>query len=725
MAIRASVVGTCLLYALNTHNRQYRQALKSLSCIYPIKPLIRLVLLHFLFRVTLLYNLQIPAILDLAAFFMSESPHPRPTVRFGDYELDLRRQELRKHGIRLKLQEQPYQILQVLTERPSELVTREELQRRLWPSDTFVDFEHGLYNGIKRLREILSDSAESPRYIETVPRRGYRFICGVERVNQGVTREHFENLPDIEAPFAPSSQPSPLLQHSYAPPDISILPRNLQDPLRLPPRRYLAAALVIFVFAIVAFFGINHLVRSSSVPVRVPMMVVLPFKNLTGDLDREFVSDGFTEEMIAQLGQWNRGQMLVIARTSAMSYKGSSKSVKEICGELGASYALEGSIRSAHDGLLITVDFIRPDNQTTIWTHEYTRSIGDLTSLQAEVAQEIANGIELKISSSAALEASRRPPLVPEAYELYLRGRYESAKRTREGLFAAVGDFQNSLAKDPTFAPAQASLAEAYMHMSNYHFLSPADSIPKAEEAAAKALELDKDLAQAHATLGVIRFYNLEREGIEPELLKAISLNQGYADGIHWYALYLASKGRKEDSFAEIRRARSVDPKSAIINSNVAWCYYLAGDYRQAIQAAKDALQVDPKFGIARGYLGQAYLENGDYPYAIESLREYVALDPENLTRKAELAAAYGRAGQQSEWETIHSEFLAKENAQYISPYDWAMLYAGVQDKRQTLLWLQKAFEQRNGRLVNLKLHPQFAFLHNDPEFAQLTAQLP
>jgi TolB-like protein/DNA-binding winged helix-turn-helix (wHTH) protein/Tfp pilus assembly protein PilF len=659
------------------------------------------------------------------SLLMSETPRPRPTVRFGDYELDLHRQELRKHGIRLKLQEQPYQILQVLTERPSELVTREELQRRLWPSDTFVDFEHGLYNGIKRLREILSDSAENPRYIETVPRRGYRFICHVERVNQGVHREHFVNLPAREAGQALPDQPFPPLQQNSGPPEVSILTRSLQYPLRLPPRKHLVAALAIFVFAIVAFFAVNHLLRSSSASVRVPMMVVLPFDNLTGDPDRDFVSDGFTEEMIAQLGQWNRGQMLVIARTSAMSYKGSSKSVKDICSELGASYALEGSIRPAHDGLLVTVELIRADDQTTVWAHEYTRSIGDLTSLQAEVAQEIADGIELKLSSSAALEASRRPPLVSESYELYLRGRYDAAKRTREGLLAAANDLQNSLAKDSTFAPSHAALAEVYMHMSNYHFLPPGESIPKAKEAAAKALELDKDLAQAHATLAVIRFYNLEREGIEPEFQKAISLNPGNADGIHWYALYLAANGRKEESFVEIRLARALDPKSAIINSNVAWCYYLAGDYARAIQAAKDALQVDPKFGIARGYLGQAYLEKGDYSSAIESLREYVSLDPENLTRKAELASAYGRAGQQTEWENVHTEFLKKRDSQYISPYDWAMLYTGARDKPQTIFWLQKAFEQRNGRLVNLKLHPQFAFLNGDPEFAQLIAQLP
>jgi len=656
---------------------------------------------------------------------MTENSHPRPTVRFGDYELDLRLQELRKHGIRLKLQEQPYQILQVLTERPSELVTREELQRRLWPSDTFVDFEHGLYNGIKRLREILSDSAESPRYIETVPRRGYRFICNVERVNQGVAREHFENLPALEVAAALPVQPLPEPQQISPPPVIPALPRNLHDPLRLPSRKQFIAALAIFALVLVAFFAVNRVFRSSSPSGRIPMMVVLPFENLTGDPDKDFVSDGFTEEMIAQLGQSNGGQMLVIARTSAMSYKGSSKSIKDICKELGASYALDGSIRPAHDGLLITVALIRAEDQTNIWAHEYSRSIGDLTSLQAEVAQEVANGVELKLSSSAAIEASHRAPLAPDAYELYLRGRYESAKRTREGLLAAAADFQNSVAKDPNFAPAQASLAETYMHMSNYHLLPPTEAIPKAKQAAAKALDLDKDLAQAHATLAVIRFYDLEREGIEPDFLKAIALNPGYADGIHWYALYLAANGRKEDSFTQIRLARELDPKSAIINSNVAWCYYLAGDYPGAIQAAKDALRVDPKFGVAFGYLGQAYLEKGEYASAIESLRQYVALDPQNLTRKAELAAAYGRAGQQSDWENIHSEFLQKQDSQYISPYDWAMLYAGVRDKRQTLFWLQKAIDHRNGRLVNLKLHPQFAFLRNDPEFTQITAQLP
>jgi len=656
---------------------------------------------------------------------MTENSHPRPTVRFGDYELDLRLQELRKHGIRLKLQEQPYQILQVLTERPSELVTREELQRRLWPSDTFVDFEHGLYNGIKRLREILSDSAESPRYIETVPRRGYRFICNVERVNQGVAREHFENLPALDLQPAPAVQPEPEPQQFSPPPARPVLPRNLHDPLRLPSRKQFFAALAVLAFSLVAFFAINHFLRAPAHPSRVPMMVVLPFKNLTGDTDKEFISDGFTEEMIARLGQSNGGQMLVIARTSAMSYKDSAKNVKDICKELNASYVLDGSIRSAHNGLVINVALSRPEDQTNIWSHEYSRSIGDLTSLQAEVAQEVANGVQLKLSSSAALEASHRAPLAPDAYELYLRGRYESAKRTREGLLAAATDFQSSVAKDPNFAPAQASLAEAYMHMSNYHILAPAESIPKAKQAAARALDLDKDLAQAHATLAVIRFYNLEREGIEPELLKAIALNPGYADGIHWYALYLAANGRKEESLKQIRIARSLDPKSAIINSNVAWCYYLAGDYPGAVQAAKDALQVDPKFGIARGYLGQAYLENGEYASAIASLREYVSFDPQNLTRKAELAAAYGRAGQQTDWENIHTEFLQKQDSQYISPYDWAMLYAGVRDKQQTLFWLQKAFDQRNGRLVNLKLHPQFSFLHNDPEFTQLTTQLP
>jgi len=265
-------------------------------------------------------------------------------------------------------------------------------------------------------------------------------------------------------------------------------------------------------------------------------------------------------------------------------------------------------------------------------------------------------------------------------------------------------------------------LADTYVHMSNYELRTPAEMMPKARAAAEKALELDDRLAEAHASLAAIRFYSLELEGIESEFLRAIALNPGYAEGLHWYALYLAAQGRKEESITEIKLAQEIDPRSQIINANVGWCYYLAGEYDKAIEAEKATLRLDPSFGVAHGYLGQVYVERGQWEEAIESMKKYVSLAPGDLSRKAELANAYGRAGRKKEANEILSEFERMKNSSYISPYDWAMIYAGLGDKQQTLLWLDKAYEQRMGRMVNLSMHPKFAFLRKEPEFQRLEA---
>jgi tetratricopeptide (TPR) repeat protein len=310
--------------------------------------------------------------------------------------------------------------------------------------------------------------------------------------------------------------------------------------------------------------------------------------------------------------------------------------------------------------------------------------------------------------------------VVPEAYEAYLKGRFEVSKRTPEGFHAALDFFQSAAEKDPTFAAAYAGIAVSYMNLANYQ-LSPASKVmPLALKAAEKSLALDDRLAEAHAALAAIRFYGLERSGIESEFLKAIALNPGYAQGLHWYALYLAAQGRKQDSITEIKLAREIDPRSLIINANIAWCYYLAGDYDKAAEAAKNTLRLDPSFGVAYGYLGQAYLEKGQYGEAIDAARNFVSLAPGDASRRAELAAAYGRAGRKKEAEEILSDFAQLKSGAYISAYDWAMAYSGLGNKQQTLMWLQKAYEEKNGRMVNLGVHPQFAFLRKEPAFQQL-----
>jgi tetratricopeptide (TPR) repeat protein len=260
--------------------------------------------------------------------------------------------------------------------------------------------------------------------------------------------------------------------------------------------------------------------------------------------------------------------------------------------------------------------------------------------------------------------------------------------------------------------------------MSNDDMSSPMEVIPKAKGAAAKALQLDEHLAEAHTLLAAIRFYSLQTSGVESEYKRAIALNPGYAQGLHWYGLFLAAQGRKEDSITEIRLARDIDPRSAIINANVGWCYYLGGDYDRAVEAEKETLQLDPSFGIAYGYLGQAYLEKHQYDEAIEAFRRYVSLEPGDMARKAELGNAYGTAGRKKQAEEILAEFQARKKTGYISPYDWAKLYIGIGEKQLTLDYLEKAYEERSGRLANLPQHPQFVSLRNEPRFQDILRKL-
>jgi tetratricopeptide (TPR) repeat protein len=260
------------------------------------------------------------------------------------------------------------------------------------------------------------------------------------------------------------------------------------------------------------------------------------------------------------------------------------------------------------------------------------------------------------------------------------------------------------------------------MNLANYQLIPASEVMPKAMIAAQKSLALDDRLAEAHAALAAIRFYGLERSGIESEFLKAIALNPGYAQGLHWYALYLAAQERKEESLTEIKLAHEIDPGSLIINANIGWCYYLAGEYDKAIEAEKETLRRDPSFGIAYGYLSQAYTEKGQFAEAIEAGRNFVSLAPGDIARRGELAATYGRAGKKKEAEEIVDEFQRQKNGKYISGYDWAMAYSGLGNKELTLSWLQKAYEERNGRLVNIAVHPQFAFLRKERAFQELIA---
>ncbi len=463
-------------------------------------------------------------------------------------------------------------------------------------------------------------------------------------------------------------------------------------------------------------------IRQAAVPGAIQSIAVLPLENLSGDPSQEYFADGMTDALITELSQIKK--LRVMSRTTVMQYKHAQKPLQQIARELRVDAIVEGSVVRAGERVRISAKLVQTNIEGSLWAESFERQYSDVLALQSDVATAIVRGIQVELSSTEQNELARNRIIVPEAYESYLKGRFENAKRTQEGFLAAEEYFKKAMERDPTFPGAYAGLAETYMNMSSYQMRPAKEIIPKAKEAAAKALQLDERLAEAHSVLAAIRFYNLEPQGVEAEYQRAIALNPGFAQGLHWYALYLAAMGRKDESFTEIKLAREIDPRSLIINANVGWCYYLAGDYDKAIEAAKETLRLDPSFGIAYGYLGQAYLEKGQYDVAVEAFRKNVSLEPANLSRKAELANAYFRAGKKSQGQEIVEEFKHLEGQRYISSYDWAMIFAGQRDKTQTMKWLEQCYEERNARLANAMVHPQFLFLHGDPRFQKLLAQI-
>jgi TolB-like protein/tRNA A-37 threonylcarbamoyl transferase component Bud32/Flp pilus assembly protein TadD len=459
-----------------------------------------------------------------------------------------------------------------------------------------------------------------------------------------------------------------------------------------------------------------------AMPGAIQSVAVLPLDNLSGDPGEDYFSDGMTDALITELSHIRK--LRVISRTSVMQYKRTQKPVSEIARDLSVDAVVEGSVVRANGRVRISAKLIQTSLEQTLWGDSYERDFTDVLALQADVATAIARGIQVELSAPELSQLASRRTVVPEAYELFLKGRFEAEKRTPQGITNSAELFKSAIAKDPTYAAAYAGLAASLLNLSTYQIRPPAEVMPPAKEAARKALQLDEGLAEAHASLAAIRFYHLEWDGVESEFQRAIALDPGYATAMHWYALSLAALGRHEESITEIKLARDIDPRSLIINANTGWCYYLAGNMDRAIEEERNTLLLGPGFIVGHGYLGQAYLEKKMYDQAIEEFRQTVSLSPGDMSRKAELGSAYARAGKNAEAQEILQEFLHAPHGRYISGYDWAMLYAGMGKKQETLSWLEKAYEERNGRMANLAVHPQFAFLRGAPRFEDLLVRM-
>ncbi len=638
---------------------------------------------------------------------MGISPRLKNKVaRFGLFEVDFERFLLKKGGLKVKLQDQPFQILALLLDRPGEIVSREEIRQELWPDNTFVEFDGGLNTAIKKLRTALNDSADTPRFIETIPRRGYRFLAPVEFSGGGV--------PETGSPkVGESSQPAEVATESSAP---SRTQSALDvSPTRLPFRAHkswMVLALGILCVLIVGYAVWQR--KMSEPPIR--SIAILPLQSLSSDPTQEYFSDGMTDEIITDLAKIR--SLRVISRTSMMRYKGTSKSIPEVARELQVDAVLEGSVSRSPDHIHIRAQLIRANPEEHIWAESYDRPLTDEVTLQGELAQQIANAIRAELTAGERAELSRPRPVDPETHSLYLKGRYFWNKRTPDGYRRAIEFFQAAIQRDPNYAVAYAGMADAIVFLGD-----PAGqraAAAKARPYAERALQLDDQLAEAEASLGLIaRDYNYDWPEMQTRLKRALEINPNYATAHQWLAdAYLAPEGRLKEALVEARKAQELDPLSPIIAADVAKQLYFLREYDEAIAQLKKVLELDPEFVLAHVFLQRNYMAKGMYAEAsaeLESVKD--KCEPElYLAEKLFLQA---HAGQKKEAQLELQQLLGMSSRASIDPAFLAGSYSGLEDRDNAFQWLEKAREWGSPRATSIKVDMVWDPLRSDPRYPE------
>lgn len=621
-------------------------------------------------------------------------------LRFGVFEADLRAGELRKHGMRIRLQAQPFQVLAMLLESPGEIVSRDELQKRLWSTDTFVNFDHGLNKAINKIRDALGDSAENPRFVETVAKRGYRFLADVQEI---------ENVPASNVP-AFSAAKSPNVAQTAAVPEPSI-----GHPVSR--TAWVGTAAVLLVIAAALFVLTKYERKTGSE--RIHSIAVLPFESLSTDKSQDFFADGMTDQLIADLGQISA--LRVISRTSVMGYKNAHKPLPQIARELNVDAVVEGSVLRSGDRVRITAQLIEAAHDGHLWSKSYEGELQNTLELQSSVARAIADQIDIKVAprERKALENARQ--VNPEAYVSYLKGRFFWNKRTADGLMTALAYFNQAIEEDPNYAQAYSGLADTYALLGDWQYavMTPKDALPKAKAAALKALELDPSLGEAHNSLAFcLDGFDWNLDGAGKEFQKAIELNPGYANAHHWYAWHLALLHRFDDAIVEMKKAQSLDPLSLVINADLAELLEIAHFYDESIEQSRKTIELDPRFGLAHNHLGQAYLQKHMYREAIAELETSTDLSNGSPTCVANLARAYAASGQKQRAITLLRELEAKSQGMYSHGSEMAMILASLGDRDQAMNWLQKAYDERFNPGVLLR--PGLDPLRSDPRFIDL-----
>jgi len=614
---------------------------------------------------------------------MSPSSQAPRVFRFGVFEFNPIEGELRKGGLRIKLQDQPLQVLVMLLERPGETVTREELQRRLWSADTFVDFDHSLNSAIKKLREALGDRPESPRFIETLHRRGYRFIAPVEALEKD-RNLRYQHASDMCT-------------------DLQRLKRDM-DSARV---------------AVIASTSdsISRLPRSFD------SLAVLPLINASGDPETEYLSDGITESIINLLSQFPN--LRVIPRTSAFRYKGREADLKTVGRDLKVRTVLTGKMIQRGDRLVVQTELVDLANDAQLWGGHFNRKLEDIFDVQEELARQISENLRLQLTPEDKKRMIKRSTQNREAYQLLLKAQYNINKWTPEGLRQGMAYARQAIEADPGYAEAYAWVSAAYSYLGQLGVVPRAEAFPKAKAAAQKALEIDDSLAEAHYVLGFVRlFYEWDWSGAEQACKRAIELNPNFAWGHALWSDWLIVMGRQEEAMSEGHLAVELDPLSANLNVFLGLKLCWRGDYDRALEQLQKALEFDPNFGDTHVTLALTYARKGTYEESLAECEKVASLFGSSPRSRALSSLILAMAGKTDEAQKILSELKGYRKLDSLSLISLAETCSVMGEKTEAFEFLEMAYQERAGLLIFLDAYPNFRNISTDPRYADLLRRM-
>jgi len=641
----------------------------------------------------------------------TSSPH---LIRFGVFEVDTRSGELRRQGSKVNLQEQPFQALVLLLERPGEVVTREELNKRLWPENTFVDFERGLNKAINKLRTALRDDAEKPRFIETLPQRGYRFIAPLEGALPG---------------SPPSSTDQQLATANHEAMDLTTkkpiiaelpAPGGTRSQWRRVWLAFLACAFLVALFVGFNVAGLRQRFLGRPDASGIRSLAVLPLENLSHDPEQEYFADGMAEALTTELAQISA--LKVISHTSVVQYKGTKKSLPQIAQELSVDAVVEGAVQRSGDKVGITVQLVHAPSDRHLWAKSYERGLGDVLALQREVAQAIADEIKAKLTPPEKARLASNRSVNSEAYENYLRGRFLLSTQGDVEARKGMAYFQQAIQKDPNYALAYAGLAESYITLSQpwNGDLTPHEALPQAEAAAVRALAIDDSLGEAQLALARVSLYHWDWPAAEKEYRRALELNPNDAMAHAWYGEYLEAMARTEEAIVELRQAIALDPLSSNHVAHLGSAFYHARQYDQGIREFQKALQLEPDMIYAHQGLGWVYEQKKMYREAIAEQEKGVNLTNRDAFAVASLGMVLGESGRKREAKKLLEELQERSKQGYISPCLIALVHIGLGNRDQAIKSLEQGYTDRDQGMMYLKVDPEMDDLRSDPRFQDL-----